>query len=78
MASHQKFKAKIEIPFTLLSDPTGTVCESYQVLKEKNLYGKKRLGIERSTFLIDEDGIVTDIFRRVKVDGHIEALLAKL
>jgi len=78
MASHEKFKSKLEIPFTLLSDPDGLVCEAYGVLKEKNLYGKKRIGIERSTFLIDSDGIVTDVFRRVKVGGHIQEVLSKL
>ena len=75
MASHQKFKSKLEIPFTLLSDPEGEVCEKYGVLKEKNFYGKKRIGIERSTFVIDETATVVMVYRGVKVDGHTRELL---
>ncbi|KYZ76994.1 hypothetical protein AXX12_02295 [Anaerosporomusa subterranea] len=78
LASHEKFAAKLELPFLLLSDGEGVVCELYQVLKEKNLYGKKSIGIERSTFIIDEKGIVRHIFRKVKVAGHAEAVLQLL
>lgn len=75
VASHEKFIAKHELPFILLSDHEEIVCHLYDVLKEKNMYGKKAIGIERSTFLIDEAGIITKIYRKVKVAGHIEAIL---
>jgi peroxiredoxin Q/BCP len=78
VASHRKFKANHEIPFPLLSDPDGKVCGQYGVLKEKNLYGKKSIGIERSTFIIDEKGTIVGVYRGVKVDGHIAELLATL
>ena len=78
MASHQTFKAKLEIPFTLLSDADGTVCEMYGVLKEKKLDGKKRIGIERSTFLIDETGTLTEALRGVEVEGHAREVLGLL
>lgn len=73
--SHQKFAQKYDLPFTLVSDPEHQVCEQYGVWKEKNLYGKKSMGVERSTFVIDRDGIVRKVFRRVKVDGHSDAVL---
>lgn len=79
--SHTKFKAKFSLPFTLLSDADSTVCNLYDVIKEKNMYGKKVLGIERSTFVIDRDGILRDIYRKVKVEGHaaqIDESLKKL
>jgi peroxiredoxin Q/BCP len=77
--SHQKFKAKYEIPFTLLSDPDKRVCEAYGVLKEKNMYGKKVLGVERSTFVIDEKGNVVEAFRKVRsLDRHVAEVLAVL
>ena len=69
-ASHGKFKTKLSLPFALLSDEDGAVCHLYDVIKEKNMYGKKTLGIERSTFLIDREGIVRQIYRKVKADGH--------
>ena len=75
VASHEKFIAKHELPFILLSDHEEIVCHLYDVLKEKNMYGKKAIGIERSTFLIDEAGIITKIYCKVKVAGHIEAVL---
>lgn len=78
VASHQKFKARYKIPFLLLSDPDGRVCEKYGVLKEKNMYGKKYMGIERSTFVVDEAGKVVHAYRRVKVDGHVTAVLEAL
>ncbi len=80
-ASHTKFKAKFSLPFTLLSDTDSAVCNLYDVIKEKNMYGKKVLGIERSTFVIDRDGIIRDIYRKIKVEGHaaqIAELLKKL
>jgi len=78
IASHQRFKAKHAIPFPLLSDPDKKVCEKYGVLKEKTMYGKKRIGVERSTFLTDEKGTVTAVFRGVKVKGHVEKVLQEL
>ena len=78
MASHEKFAAKLELPFVLLSDQDETVCRQYDVLKEKNMYGKKVMGVERSTFLIDESGVVKAIFRKVKVEGHAAQIAAAL
>lgn len=75
ITSHEKFSTKHELPFLLLSDTNETVCNLYGVLKEKNMYGKKAIGIERSTFLIDETGIITKIYRKVKVAGHIDDVL---
>jgi peroxiredoxin Q/BCP len=76
--SHQKFKKKYELPFTLLSDPEGTVMKIYDVWKKKNLYGRTFMGTERSTFLIDEKGIVKKIYRKVKVNGHAQTCLLDL
>lgn len=78
VASHQKFKAKHGIPFALLSDTDGAICQAYGVLKEKSLYGKKFIGIERSTFIIDPQGRVAAVFRGVKVKGHVEKVLSAL
>lgn len=75
VTSHQKFKQKYQLPFILLSDDQGLVCEKYKVMAEKSMYGKKYIGIERSTFLIDEQGIVQKIWRKVKVDGHVAEVL---
>ena len=75
LTSHDKFIKKFELPFILLSDEEKVVCSLYDVIKEKNMYGKKVLGIERSTFIIDENGILTHEFRKVKVKGHIESIL---
>ena len=76
VAKHDKFKAKYDLPFTLGADETGAVTEAYGVWVEKNMYGKKSMGIERSTFLIDGDGVIRGIWRKVKVPGHVEAVLA--
>jgi thioredoxin-dependent peroxiredoxin len=76
--SHQKFIKKFSLPFPLLSDSDKTVSRAYQVYKEKSMYGKKFWGIERSTFIIDTDGTLKRIFRKVKVDGHVEEVLAAL
>jgi thioredoxin-dependent peroxiredoxin len=76
VASHDKFKKKYELPFTLASDIEGKVCESYGVWVEKSMYGRKYMGIERATFLIDEKGVVRGLWRKVKVPGHVEAVLA--
>jgi peroxiredoxin Q/BCP len=74
--SHENFKAKQAFPFELLSDKEETLCRLFDVIKEKNLYGKKVMGIERSTFLIDQKGILRQEWRKVKVPGHVEEVLA--
>jgi thioredoxin-dependent peroxiredoxin len=68
--SHAKFRGKFDLPFTLLADPDHAVAEKYGVWKEKSMYGKKYMGIERSTFVIDSAGKIERIFRKVKVEGH--------
>ena len=75
VASHAKFRAKHELPFRLGSDPDGAVCEAYGVWKKKSMYGREYMGIERSTFLIDKDGVLRAEWRKVKVTGHAEAVL---
>lgn len=76
--SHRKFIAKYSLPFSLLSDEQAAVSKAYGVYKLKNMYGKKYWGIERSTFVIDPAGLVKAIFRKVKIDGHAQAVLAAL
>ena len=76
--SHQKFKARHDLPFTLLSDPEGKVLDLYGVWKKKSLYGRTFMGTERTTFLIDEKGIVKKVYRKVKVKGHAQACLLDL
>jgi peroxiredoxin Q/BCP len=76
VASHQKFKHKYRFPFELLADPEQQVCKLFDVIKEKSMYGKKYLGVERSTFLLDEKGVLRQEWRKVKVDGHAAAVLA--
>jgi len=73
--SHVKFKKKMAFPFELLSDPDQKVCKLYDVIQEKNMYGRKYLGIERSTFLIDAKGVLRQAWRKVKVRDHAEAVL---
>ncbi len=75
VSSHKKFEAKYELPFTLLSDESKTVIQKYGVWKEKSMYGKKYMGIERTTFLIDENNKILKIFPKVKVKGHIDEIL---
>ncbi|MDX2039333.1 MAG: thioredoxin-dependent thiol peroxidase [Isosphaeraceae bacterium] len=77
-ASHAKFAKKYDLGFTLLADTEKTVCEAYGVWKEKNMYGKKSMGVERTTFVIDRDGMISKVFAKVKVDGHSDAVLAAL
>ncbi|MAM23909.1 MAG: thioredoxin-dependent thiol peroxidase [Rhodobacteraceae bacterium] len=72
---HDKFTAKHGLTITLLSDSDGTVCEDYGVWVEKNMYGKKSMGIERATFLIDATGRIARVWRRVKVPGHVDEVL---
>ena len=75
VASHAKFKTKFGLSFPLASDEDGKVCQAYGVWVEKSMYGKKYMGIERSTFLIDAKGVVRNVWRKVKVDGHAEEVL---
>ncbi len=74
----KKFKEKYDLPFTLLADIDKKVCMAYDVIKEKNMYGKTTLGIERTTFLIGPDGKIKHVFHKVKADGHAEEVLAEL
>jgi thioredoxin-dependent peroxiredoxin len=74
--SHEKFKAKMSFPFDLLADEDETVCKLFGVIKEKNMYGKKVMGIERSTFVMDRSGTIAKEWRGVKVDGHADEVLA--
>lgn len=72
--SHDKFKKKFCLPFALLSD-TGSLCDDYGVWKEKSMYGKTYMGIERTTFLIDKTGVIRRVWNKVKVDGHVKEVL---
>ena len=76
--SHQKFKEKHQLPFTLLSDPEAKVLNAYGVWKEKVLYGRKFMGTERTTFLIDEKGIIRKVYTKVKPEGHAQTCLLDL
>lgn len=75
---HQKFREKYELNFPLLVDENSEICEAYGVLKEKNMYGKVSIGIERTTFVINKEGRIAQVFPKVKVDGHADAVLAKV
>lgn len=76
--SHKKFKEKFHLNFPLLSDADKKVVNAYGVWKEKNMYGRKYMGIERTTFIIDENGKIKKIFPKVKVEGHYDEVLAEL
>ncbi len=76
--SHKKFSEKYKLPFTLLSDEDVKVVEKYGVWKEKSMYGRKYMGIERTTFIIDEEGKIKKIFPKVKVKGHVEEVIKAL
>ena len=76
VASHEKFKKKMSFAFDLLSDPDQKVCKLYDVIQEKSMYGRKYIGVERSTFLIDGAGVLRHEWRKVKVKDHAEAVLA--
>ena len=76
--SHRKFIDKYGLPFSLLSDEDAAVSKAYDVYKLKNMYGRKYWGIERNTFVIDQAGLIKSIFRKVKVDGHADEVLAVL
>lgn len=78
IASHNKFITKYNLPFILLSDRNETVCKLYDVLKEKTMCGRTGIGVERSTFLINEEGILTKIYRKVKVAGHVDDIKCNL
>ena len=75
VASHDKFKKKHGLPFVLASDTSGEVCEKYGVWVEKSMYGRKYMGIERATFLIDAKGVVRGVWRKVRVPGHVAEVL---
>ena len=75
LKSHESFKAKMKFPFELLSDPDEAVCGRFGVMKLKNMYGRKVRGIERSTFVIDQDGVLAREWRGVKVPGHVQEVL---
>lgn len=75
LKSHENFKAKQGFPFELLSDKDEALCQLFDVIKLKKLYGKEYLGVDRSTFLIDKDGVLRHQWRGVKVPGHVEAVL---
>ena len=75
LASHEKFKEKLKLPFDLLSDPDEALCRQFDVIREKSLYGRKFLGVERSTFLIDAEGKLRREWRKVRVNGHAEEVL---
>ena len=78
VASHDKFKEKQKFPFDLVSDPDEKLCKKFDVINEKNMYGKKVMGIERSTFILDDKGVLRAEFRKVKVAGHVEAILEEI
>jgi peroxiredoxin Q/BCP len=75
LASHEKFRDKMGYPFALLSDEDEKLCKLFDVIREKNMYGRKVLGIERSTFLIDAKGLLRQEWRKVKVEGHAQEVL---
>lgn len=76
LVSHEKFKAKQGFSFELIADTDERLCGLFDVIREKNMYGRRVLGIERSTFLVDAEGVLRQEWRKVKVDGHPEAVLA--
>jgi peroxiredoxin Q/BCP len=78
VTSHNKFADKYDLPFTLLSDENKEVVEKYGVWKEKSMYGRKYMGIERTTFLIDGEGKIRNIFPKVKIAGHVEEVIKTL
>lgn len=78
LKSHHQFKCKYTLPFELISDENEALCRYFKVLKEKNMYGIKRMGIERSTFLIDTQGVICKEWRNVKVPGHVAVVLEAL
>lgn len=78
VGSHERFRAKYDLPFDLISDSEETLCRAFDVIREKSLYGRKYMGVDRSTFLIDEGGILQAEWRNVRVPGHVEEVLKAL
>jgi len=78
LRSHERFRAKFEFPFELIADPDEELCNKFEVMKDKNMYGKKVRGIERSTFLVDGNGILRREWRKVRIDGHVDEVLAAI
>ena len=78
LESHQRFAEKFSLPFPLLADESHAVAETYGVWVEKNLYGKKSMGIQRATFLIDKNGTIAAVWPKVKVEGHVAEVAARL
>ena len=78
VSSHLKFKTKLELPFSLLADEEGKMCEAFGVWKEKSMYGRKYMGIERSTFIIDQAGKIARIYPKVSVTGHVDQVIEDL
>ncbi len=76
IASHDRFKTKYKLKIALASDPETLTAQDYGVWREKSLYGRKYMGIERTTFLVDSKGVIHSVWRKVKVPGHVEAVLA--
>ncbi len=76
LKAHENFRQKYGFPFDLISDPDEALCRLFDVIREKNMYGRKVMGVERSTFLIDRRGVLRREWRKVKVDGHVEEVLA--
>ncbi len=78
IASHEKFKTKQQFPFDLISDSDEMLCQAFDVIKMKSMYGKQVRGIERSTFLIDPNGVLRHVWRKVRVKGHVEEVVSVL
>jgi peroxiredoxin Q/BCP len=78
LLTHERFRSKHDFPFPLISDKDAILCRLFNVIKPKKLYGKESMGVERSTFLIDKNGILRREWRKVKVSGHVEAVLVAL
>lgn len=78
VSSHQKFKARFSLPFSLLSDENHEIAEAYGAWQEKSMYGRKYMGIARSTFVIDENGVIAGVYGKVKVKGHVDAVVKSL
>jgi thioredoxin-dependent peroxiredoxin len=78
LPSHEKFKAKFKFPFELVADVDEKLCKLFDVIREKSLYGKKYLGVDRSTFIIDQDGVLRREFRGVKVKGHVDEVIDEI
>lgn len=76
--SHNKFKTKYDLPFALVSDEDHTICQAYDTWKEKSMYGRKYMGVERTTYIIDPKGVIRKTFEKVSVKGHVDAVIAEL